>query len=109
MPKTQLEARVIQSYNAGSVRAFSGREYVRSEWRLVPVGYEDEARKNALLEVRAYQPEKKILEPVKVESKLEETPTPESEVVTPGSEETPVEEKKSSRSSRSSRSIRSEE
>ena len=53
MPK-QLEARVISSYNAGAVQAFSGREYIRTEWRLVPPGFEDEAKQNQLLETRPY-------------------------------------------------------
>jgi hypothetical protein len=45
-------ARVKQDYTAGSVMAFSGREYVRSEWREVPAGFEEQAKNHPLLEVQ---------------------------------------------------------
>lgn len=52
MPK--LEAKVKDSYTMGAVTAFSGREYVRSEWRLVPVGSEEAAQAHPLLDVREF-------------------------------------------------------
>lgn len=45
-------ARVKQDYAAGPVIAFSGREYVRSEWREVPAGFEEQAKTNPLLETQ---------------------------------------------------------
>ncbi len=56
-------ARVKQDYAAGPVMAFSGREYVRNEWREVPAGFEEQAKKHPLLdtqpgleEIRAHGP-----------------------------------------------------
>lgn len=40
-----------RSKRFGSITAFSGREFVRYEWRDVPAGFEDEARRNSLLEL----------------------------------------------------------
>lgn len=45
-------ARVKQDYAAGSVMAFSGHEYVRSEWRQVPAGFEEQAKSHPLLDVQ---------------------------------------------------------
>jgi hypothetical protein len=45
-------ARVKQDYAAGPVRAFSGREYVREEWREVPAGFEEQALTNPLLDTQ---------------------------------------------------------
>ena len=45
-------ARVKQDYAAGPVMAFSGREYVRSEWREVPPGFEEQAKNHPLLETQ---------------------------------------------------------
>ena len=48
----QLEARVKQDYFMNTVQAFSGLEYIKTEWRPVPAGKEEEAKKNELLEAR---------------------------------------------------------
>lgn len=48
----KLEARAKQEYRFGAVTAFSGHEYIQSEWRPVPAGYEEQARVHDLLEVR---------------------------------------------------------
>jgi hypothetical protein len=45
-------ARVKQDYLAGAVTAFSGREYIRSEWREVPAGFEEQAKNHPLLETQ---------------------------------------------------------
>ncbi len=45
-------ARVKQNYTAGSVIAFSGREYIRAEWREVPAGFEEQAKKHELLDTQ---------------------------------------------------------
>ena len=45
-------ARVKQDYAAGPVTAFSGLEYVRSEWRDVPAGFEEQAKNHPLLETQ---------------------------------------------------------
>lgn len=88
-------ARVKQDYLAGSVTAFSGREYIRSEWREVPAGFEEQAKSHPLLET---QPS---LDEVRAgSSKLPglgklETPTePAVTAVTaePSPDETPAEE-----------------
>jgi hypothetical protein len=43
-----MKAKSNQSY---PVQAFSGREYVRYEWRDVPTGLEEQARGNPYLEL----------------------------------------------------------
>lgn len=45
-------ARVKQDYLAGPVTAFSGHEYVRSEWREVPAGFEEQAKNHPLLDTQ---------------------------------------------------------
>lgn len=45
-------ARVKQDYAAGPVIAFSGHEYVRSEWRAVPAGFEEQAKNHPLLDTQ---------------------------------------------------------
>jgi hypothetical protein len=57
-------ARVKQDYAAGPVRAFSGREYVREEWREVPAGFEEQALTNPLLETQS------SLDEIRAESSL---------------------------------------
>ena len=54
----KLEARVKDSYNMGSVVAFSGHEYARNEWREVPAGFEDAAIVHPLLDVRDAETQK---------------------------------------------------
>lgn len=48
----KLEAKVKDTYNMGSITAFSGHEYVRGEWRPVPAGFEPAALVHPLLDVR---------------------------------------------------------
>lgn len=48
----KLEAKVKDTYNMGSITAFSGHEYVRAEWRPVPAGFEPAALSHPLLDVR---------------------------------------------------------
>ncbi len=59
------EAKVKDSYRAGAVYAFSGYEYVRTEYRPVPHGFEDAALVHLLLDVR----EAKTKQDVKVAAK----------------------------------------
>lgn len=47
-----MEARVNQSSRYGVIIAFSGREYVKYEWRLVPAGCEAEAERHPYLEIK---------------------------------------------------------
>jgi hypothetical protein len=47
-----MNARVSSKSRYGSINAFSGHEYVKYEWRAVPEGQEDSARKNPYLEVQ---------------------------------------------------------
>ncbi len=56
MPKT-LEAKVKDTYRMGPVIAFSGHEFVRSEWRPVPAGFEPAAIVHPLLDVREIEGE----------------------------------------------------
>ena len=105
-------ARVKQDYTAGPVMAFSGREYVRSEWREVPAGFEEQAKSHPLLEtqpsldeIRAANPmlpglgnvtavtEEPQAEEPPAEPPTEETPAEEAPTETP-SEEPPAEEPK---------------
>jgi len=67
-----LEARVKQDYFLGSVQAFSGREYIKLEWRPVPKGYEKQAQANELLEVRETGPVESLPETEIVADVVEE-------------------------------------
>ena len=49
--KPVMKARLVSSYKDDSIRSLSGREYVKFEWREVPAGFEDSARRHDLLEV----------------------------------------------------------
>lgn len=48
----KLEARVRQNFWMGSIRAFSGMEFTKTEWRVIPEGLETAAMQNDMLEVR---------------------------------------------------------
>ncbi len=95
-------ARVKQDYLAGSVIAFSGREYIRREWRAVPAGFEEQAKDHPLLDTQS------SLDEVRAgSSKLpglgkpaaEETPETavSTETAEPPAEEPPAEETKTKR------------
>ncbi len=58
MSSPLYEAKVKDDYRAGPVLAFSGHEYIRNEWRPVPLGSEKEAQAHALLDVRLAEPRK---------------------------------------------------
>lgn len=47
-----MEARVKQDYFLPSLIAFSGVEFTRAEWRAVPEGFEEEAKKHPFLDVQ---------------------------------------------------------
>ena len=47
-----LEAKVKDVFNLGPVIAFSGYEYIRTEWRPVPVGSEPAALVHPMLDTR---------------------------------------------------------
>lgn len=47
-----LEARVVSGYRWSSVVALEGTEFIKSEWRPVPITREDEARSTNFLEIR---------------------------------------------------------
>lgn len=49
--KPVMKVRLIASYKDDSVRTLSGREYVKTEWREVPAGFENSARNHELLEI----------------------------------------------------------
>jgi len=48
----KMEAKVKKSYRMGAVIAFSGVEFIRTEWRPVPAGFEAQATVHPLLDVR---------------------------------------------------------
>jgi len=50
--QSTLEAKVKDAYHMGPVIAFSGHEYVQSEWRPVPIGFEPAALAHPFLDVR---------------------------------------------------------
>ena len=97
----KLEAKVKDSYNMGPIVAFSGHEYIRNEWRPVPVGFEPAAIVHPMLDVRDAKTEKEIR--VTAKDHLAEIIEPPVSVETP---EAPVEEEKKPASKRSSRSSR---
>jgi hypothetical protein len=94
-------ARVKQEYLAGPVMAFSGREYVRSEWREVPAGFEEQAKSHPLLDT---QPSTKEIRAGSSQKPGLGTPAPEtqepavtavteeSQAAEPAAEATPAEE-----------------
>jgi len=100
-------ARVKQDYAAGPVMAFSGREYVRSEWREVPAGFEDQAKNHPLLdtqpsfaEIRAHGPAAPgLVEPAAEEAAAVTVETAEPQA--PDSEESEPTETETPRKSRS--------
>ena len=94
-------ARVKQAYLAGSVIAFSGREYIRSEWRAVPEGFEEQAKTHPLLdtqpsldEVRAGSSKLPGLGKDAPEEPAVSVETPEPQATEPPAEEPPAEETK---------------
>lgn len=89
MPKHFVEARVKQDWQFDTVIAFSGHEYVKSEWRPVPLGSEKEAQAHPYLEWRLAPLAE---EPVSTETpEVEETQPAEAEVA-PAEEEPATEE-----------------
>lgn len=91
-------ARVKQDYRSGPVMAFAGREYVLSEWREVPAGFEGQAKNHPFLdtqpsldEVRAHGPAAPGLpEPAAVTAVTEPTPAdPPAETQPEAPEPTP--------------------
>ena len=82
-------ARVKQDYLAGPVTAFSGREYVRSEWREVPAGFEEQAKTNPLLDT---QPSTKEIRAGSSGKPGLGTPAPKEPAVTTVTEESPAAE-----------------
>lgn len=64
-----------KSKRFSSVTAFSGLEFVRYEWRDVPIGFEDEAQRNPFLELQEDAP---------VEPETTPEPTPEDAPVKRG-------------------------
>jgi hypothetical protein len=100
----KLEAKVKDELNIGPVAAFSGREYIRKEWRPVPVGCEAEALRHTMLDVREVAKEAAVMAP---EHYLTEVPTTAPEPVSmetadpePLPEETPEPKKRSRKSSK---------
>ena len=71
-----LEARVKDHYRWSSVVALDGVEFIKSEWRPVPMVREDEAKRTAFLEVREVE-EAKIKIKVEAESVAEVAPAEE--------------------------------
>ena len=47
-----MEARVKEDYRWNRLLAFSGHEFIKSEWRKVPTGLEKEAQAHPFLDVR---------------------------------------------------------
>ena len=65
------------NYPAGPVTAFSGLEFVKYEWRDVPVGFETQAEQHPYLEIKQVEPEPEIVpevvEPAKPKAKPKTT------------------------------------
>lgn len=58
-----MKAKVKQDYRWDNLRAFSGSEFVKYEYRTVPAGCEKEAQAHPALEIEAAAPVKKEVEP----------------------------------------------
>lgn len=62
--KLTMKARLAESYKDSELRTMSGKLYVKNEWRDVPEGFEDSARRHELLQVwEAGQEEPAALKP----------------------------------------------
>ena len=57
-----MQARVKKSSRYGVANLFSGREFVKFEWRKVPPEFEEQARTHELLEIREGKAEKEVVE-----------------------------------------------
>lgn len=85
MPK--LLARAKDSFRAGPVIAFSGYEYVRYEWRPVPAGHEEEAKRHALLDLRLLDDEPEVVPEPEGEPQAEVVPEAVAEPMEPEPDE----------------------
>ena len=77
------------NYPAGPVVAFGGFEYVGSEWRDVPVGFENQAAQHPYLEIEQVEPEPvpEPVEPAKPKAKPVRKRAPRKRAIKPkGSE-----------------------
>lgn len=93
-----MQARVKKDSRYGSITAFSGLEFVKTEWRPVPVGKEKEAERNPYLELDRPEPEA-VKEPEQQPSLeemqgIKEEPEPEAEVTEESKPKKPVAKKK---------------
>lgn len=46
-----MKARLVADHRDETIRAMGGHEYVKTEWREVPAGFEESAKKHDLLQV----------------------------------------------------------
>lgn len=58
-----MQARVKQDHRWKSVVAFSGHEFIKGEWREVPVGCELEAERHPFLEIKLVELAESGVEP----------------------------------------------
>lgn len=56
-----MQAKLKQSSRYGTASLFSGREFVKFEWRVVPPEFEEQARKVDILEIQEGESEKKVV------------------------------------------------
>lgn len=100
----KLEAKVKDELNIGPVAAFSGREYIRFEWRPVPAGCEAEARRHTMLDVREIATEAAVMAPehylTEVPATAPEPVSTETAAPAPVPEEIPELKRRSRRSSK---------
>ena len=71
-----MQARVKLSSRYGSITAFSGLEFVKYEWRNVPAGKDEEAKRNPYLELEGGEKEQPSL--AKIRGVEKEQPSLES-------------------------------
>ena len=63
-----MEAKLKATFKFPRAVLFSGHEFVKAEFRTVPKGFEDQARKDDRLEIRETKAEKKAAEVKPVEA-----------------------------------------
>lgn len=56
-----MQAKIKQSSRYGTASLFSGREFVKFEWRVVPPEFEEQARQVDILEIQEGESEKKVV------------------------------------------------
>lgn len=74
-----MKAKVKDNYRWHNISALSGAEFVKGEWREVPAGFEEEAKRHPALEIQAEKVAvKATVQETVIEAPVQETATVET-------------------------------